>query len=313
MNTGGRHIEAFLEMMSAERGAAANTLDGYRRDLEDFAGFLSSGGTTLLEADDRSVRGYLIDLDDRGFAPSSAARRLSAIRQFYRFLFTDGLRTDDPTGTIDGPRQGRPLPKILSEADVDRLLGTAQRAAAEANDPARRLAALRLHALLELLYATGLRVTELVGLPAKAIVEGRRILTVRGKGSKERMVPLTPAAEEAIAAYRAFARKSGQKPGPFLFPADGAAGHLARQVFARDLKALAGLAGIASAKVSPHVLRHAFASHLLQNGADLRSVQQLLGHADISTTQIYTHVLEERLRRLVSDHHPLGQDAKKPG
>lgn len=307
----GHAIEAFLEMMSAERGAAANTLQSYRRDLDDFASFLKPRRTNVTKAATADLRAYLADLDGRGFAARSVARRLSALRQFYRFLFTDGLRTDDPTGTIDGPRVGAALPKVLSEAEVDRLIAMASAEAEAAQKPAERLSALRLQALLELLYATGLRVSELVALPAKAIVPGRRILTVRGKGAKERMVPLTPAAEAAVAAWRAFAKKAGAAASPFLFPADGAEGHLARQVFARDLKRLAALAGIPSAKVSPHVLRHAFASHLLQNGADLRSVQQLLGHADISTTQIYTHVLEERLRRLVTEHHPLAQ-ARRP-
>jgi integrase/recombinase XerD len=303
----GALVEAFLEMMSAERGAAGNTLAAYRRDLEDFVSFLGKGSQSVLAADAAAVRGYLVDLDDRGFSPRSAARRLSALRQFHRFLYAEGHRPDDPTGTMEGPRQGRALPKILSETDVDRLLGTARSEVEAAANPARRLAALRLAALLELLYATGLRVSELVGLPAKAITDGRRTMTVRGKGKKERMVPLTHAAMDAVGAYRAAAKKAGGGPSPFLFPADGAEGHLARQVFARDLKSLAALAGIAAAKVSPHVLRHAFASHLLQNGADLRSVQQLLGHADISTTQIYTHVLEERLRRLVTEHHPLAK------
>lgn len=301
----GHHIETFLEMMSAERGAAKNTLLSYRRDLEDLASFLRAHGRSLAEADAPVLRAYLGDLDHRGFAAQSVARRLSAIRQFYRFLFTEGVRTDDPTGTIDGPRRARALPRILSETDVDRLIEAARRDVAMADTPARRVAALRLNALLELLYATGLRVSELVSLPSKAVVAGRRVLLVRGKGAKERMVPLTPAAGKAIAAYRA---DGSAATSPFLFPADGAHGHLARQVFARDLKRLAARAGIASTKVSPHVLRHAFASHLLQNGADLRSVQQLLGHADISTTQIYTHVLEERLRRLVLDHHPLAKE-----
>ncbi|MGE3720034.1 MAG: tyrosine-type recombinase/integrase, partial [Bauldia sp.] len=259
---GGRHIEAFLEMMSAERGAAKNTLLSYRRDLEDFGGFVARRGG-VVNADADALRDYLSDLDHRGFAPRSVARRLSAIRQLYRFFFAEGIRTDDPTGTIDGPRQARALPKILSERDVDRLIEAARRDAEDAETPARRIAALRFYALIELLYATGLRVSELVGLPAKAIVPGRRVLMVRGKGAKERMVPLTPAAEAAVAAYRAAAKPVG----PFLFPADGAEGHLARQVFGRDLKRAAGLAGIAAAKVSPHVLRHAFASHLLQNGA----------------------------------------------
>ncbi len=295
-------------MMSAERGAAANTLASYERDLADFSAFLAGGGESLSKAGPEAVRGYLVDLDRRSFAARSVARRLSAIRQFYRFLFTDGIRADDPTGTVAGPRQGRAIPKVLSEAEVDRLLQAAGREAEEATNPAARLAALRLQALVELLYATGLRVSELVGLPRRALAGDRRIITVVGKGRKERIVPLTPAARNAVAAYAAARKEAGGGEGPFLFPAAGHDEHLARQVFARELKGLAARAGIASARVSPHVLRHAFASHLLQNGADLRSVQQLLGHADISTTQIYTHILEERLRRLVVDHHPLSKN-----
>ncbi|MCW5698094.1 MAG: site-specific tyrosine recombinase XerD [Bauldia sp.] len=301
------HIESFLEMMSAERGAAANTIDGYRRDLTDFAGFLSAGKTRVDTAGVAELRGYLADLERRGYAPRSAARRLAALRQFYRFLFTEGVRTDDPTGTLQGPRQGRPLPKIMSESDVDRLLDTARHEVEEAASPPALLAALRLRALVELLYATGMRVSELCGLPARAFAKERRFLTVRGKGNKERIVPLNAAAQRAVLAYAAARKRLKAADSPWLFPADTAEGHLARQVFARELKRLAGAAGLPAAKVSPHVLRHAFASHLLQHGADLRSVQELLGHADISTTQIYTHVLEERLRRLVSDHHPLAR------
>ncbi len=299
-------------MMSAERGAAANTLDGYRRDLSDFAGFLAAGPLDLATANTDAIRGYLVDLDRRGFAPRSVSRRLSAVRQFYRFLFTEGVRKDDPTGTVEGPRQSTAIPKVLSEADVGRLLETAERDVREANGPPALLAALRMRALVELLYATGLRVSELVGLPRRALAGDRRLLTVVGKGRKERMVPLTAAAQEALAAYDTERRraKQGHADSPFLFPATGQEGHLTRQAFARDLKGLAARSGIATAKISPHVLRHAFASHLLQNGADLRSVQQLLGHSDISTTQIYTHVLEERLKKLVTEHHPLAKARK---
>ena len=296
--------------MSAERGAADNTLASYRRDLADFSDFLSGGASDLLNADGEAVRGYLADLKIRGFADRSVARRLSAIRQFYRFLFADGVRTDDPTGTIDGPRGKTGIPKILSEAEVERLLDAAVKRVAEAKTPPARLAALRLRALIELLYATGMRVSELVSLPSRAVAGGRRVLTVTGKGRKERMVPLTQAARDAVDAYVLSRRQSAGADSGLVFPASGREGHLSRQVFARELKVLAASIGIGSAKVSPHVLRHAFASHLLQNGADLRSVQQLLGHADISTTQIYTHVLEERLKRLVLDHHPLAAPAK---
>ncbi|CAN7708255.1 site-specific tyrosine recombinase XerD [Mesorhizobium caraganae] len=301
MNSAAR-IEAFLEMMSAERGAAENTLSSYRRDLEDASQQIGGGLAGAAAAD---LRAYLDDIAARGFAPTSQARKLSAIRQFFKFLYAEGLRGDDPTGTLDSPKKGRPLPKTMSEADTGRLL---DRAALEAGDGVNgdRLAALRLHALVEVLYATGLRVSELVGLPVTVAQRDDRFFMVRGKGDKERMVPLSAKARTAMRAWlTARATVPAFADSPFLFPAAGDSGYLSRQVFARDLKGLAARAGIAAAKISPHVLRHAFASHLLQNGADLRAVQQLLGHADISTTQIYTHVLEERLVRLVNDHHPL--------
>ena len=301
MNSAAR-IEAFLEMMSAERGAAENTLSSYRRDLEDASQQIGGGLAGAAAAD---IRAYLDDIAARGFAPTSQARKLSAIRQFFKFLYAEGLRSDDPTGTLDSPKKGRPLPKTMSEADTGRLL---DRAALEAGNGVNgdRLAALRLHALVEVLYATGLRVSELVGLPVTVAQRDDRFFMVRGKGDKERMVPLSGKARTAMRAWLT-ARKTvpAFADSPFLFPAAGDSGYLSRQVFARDLKGLAARAGISAAKISPHVLRHAFASHLLQNGADLRAVQQLLGHADISTTQIYTHVLEERLVRLVNDHHPL--------
>ncbi|TGQ67405.1 site-specific tyrosine recombinase XerD [Mesorhizobium sp. M00.F.Ca.ET.186.01.1.1] len=303
MNSAAR-IEAFLEMMSAERGAAENTLSSYRRDLEDASQEIGGG---LAGAGAADIRAYLDDIAARGFAPTSQARKLSAIRQFFKFLYAEGLRGDDPTGTLDSPKKGRPLPKTMSEADTGRLI---DRAALEAGDTGLldndRLAALRLHALVEVLYATGLRVSELVGLPVTVAQRDDRFFMVRGKGDKERMVPLSAKARTAMRAWLAArAGVPALSDSPFLFPAASDSGYLSRQVFARDLKGLAARAGIASAKISPHVLRHAFASHLLQNGADLRAVQQLLGHADISTTQIYTHVLEERLVRLVNDHHPL--------
>ncbi|MER8515438.1 site-specific tyrosine recombinase XerD [Mesorhizobium sp. M1060] len=301
MNSAAR-IEAFLEMMSAERGAAANTLSSYRRDLEDASQQIAGGLAAAAAAD---IRAYLDDIAARGFASTSQARKLSAIRQFFKFLYAEGLRGDDPTGTLDSPKKGRPLPKTMSEADTGRLL---DRAALETGDAVNgdRVAALRLHALVEVLYATGLRVSELVGLPVTVAQRDDRFFMVRGKGDKERMVPLSAKARTAMRAWlTARATVPAFADSPFLFPAAGDSGFLSRQVFARDLKGLAARAGISAAKISPHVLRHAFASHLLQNGADLRAVQQLLGHADISTTQIYTHVLEERLVRLVNDHHPL--------
>ncbi|MDX8499485.1 site-specific tyrosine recombinase XerD [Mesorhizobium sp. VK4C] len=302
MNSAAR-IEAFLEMMSAERGAAENTLSSYRRDLEDASEAIGGG---LAGAGAADIRAYLDDIAARGFAPTSQARKLSAIRQFFKFLYAEGLRGDDPTGTLDSPRKGRPLPKTMTEAETGRLLDRAAEEAGGAAPAGDRLAALRLHALVEVLYATGLRVSELVGLPATVAQRDDRFFMVRGKGDKERMVPLSAKARAAMRAWLAArAERPAFAESPYLFPASSDSGHLSRQVFARDLKGLAARAGIAPAKISPHVLRHAFASHLLQNGADLRAVQQLLGHADISTTQIYTHVLEERLVRLVNDHHPL--------
>lgn len=298
----GARIEAFLEMMSAERGAADNTLSSYRRDLEDASEFLDG---RLADADSAGIRGYLDDIASRGFAATSQARKLSALRQFFRFLYAEGLRGDDPTGILDSPKKDRPLPKTMSEAETGRLL---DRAATEAADPASgdSLATTRMHALVEVLYATGLRVSELVSLPLTVALRDERFFVVRGKGDKDRMVPLSAKAREAMRCWLDERnRDPKQAESVFLFPSASESGHLPRQVFARDLKGLAARAGIASAKISPHVLRHAFASHLLQNGADLRAVQQLLGHSDISTTQIYTHVLEERLLKLVNEHHPL--------
>ncbi|CAN5286012.1 site-specific tyrosine recombinase XerD [soil metagenome] len=298
-------------MMSAERGAAPNTLASYRRDLEDYARFLSRRGAGLAKAGVEAVRAYLADLDARGFAASSAARRLSALRQMHQFLVSEGVRADDPTGIIEGPRKPARLPSVLGEAEVGRLIDAA-RDEALSEDPAsgRGLRALRLHALIELLYASGLRVSELVSLKAAAMRKDVRTLTVRGKGGHERLVPLTDKARVAVAAFLA-ARARAHGDAAWLFPSFGESGHLTRQHFARDLKDLAIRVGTAAAKVSPHVLRHAFASNLLQNGADLRVVQQLLGHADISTTQIYTHVLEERLRTLVVEHHPLARERRR--
>jgi integrase/recombinase XerD len=297
-------IEAFLEMMSAERGAARNTLDSYKHDLEDVAGFL--GSKRLLEATADDLRRYLGDLARRGFAATSVARRLSALRQLYRFLLEEKTIATDPTAVLDGPKRGRPLPKILSEREVERLLALAEEEARVAGSAGERSRAVRLWALLELLYATGLRVSELVGLPVAAGRARGDVILVRGKGGKERLVPLNTIAKAALAQHLAEREKHDRMArSSHLFPADGESGHLARQVFARDLKALAARAGLPAAKVAPHVLRHAFASHLLARGADLRTVQQLLGHADIATTQIYTHVLDESFRRLIEDHHPL--------
>jgi len=312
----GSLIELYLETLAAERGAAANTLEAYRRDLEDFSEKLSEYGRAIASAEGDEIRRYLATLSDRGFSAASLARRLSAIRQLYRFLYAEGLRKDDPAAAIEGPKRGRPLPKVLSIGHVDQLLTTAREGIDDAARPmGERLRAARLNCLLEVLYATGLRVSELVSLPASAARRDERMLIVRGKGNKERLVPLNDAAKRAMREYLALrteaesskTKKVAIKPSKWLFPSFGASGHLTRQHFARDLKALAGSAGLRPKQVSPHVLRHAFASHLLQNGADLRSVQTLLGHADISTTQIYTHVLEERLKSLVRDLHPLGE------
>lgn len=295
-------IEAFLEMLAAERGASANTLAAYRRDLEDFRA--RAGG--LEKAGSDTVRRYLASLARRGLAPSSQARRLSALRQFFRFLVADGMRADDPTATADRPKLRRHLPKILTIADVDRLLEAARLEATDVDrSPARHIGALRMLALIELLYATGLRVSELVSLPVSAGRGERPFIAVRGKGGRERLVPLNDAARAALSAYRDARSAAGKADTKWLFPADSAAGHLTRQAFARDLKRVALRAGLDPQKLSPHVLRHAFATHLLSGGADLRAVQTLLGHADISTTQIYTHVLDERLKELVNRHHPL--------
>jgi integrase/recombinase XerD len=306
-----RLIDLYLDMLAAERGAAANTLEAYRRDLIDFSVDVAEHGGSIAKAGSENIRDYLGRLAARGFSAASVARRLSAIRQLYRFLYAEGNRKDDPAAAIEGPKRGRSLPKVLSVAHVDQLLATARKAMEGDGAIMQRVRAARLNCLLEVLYATGLRVSELVTLPASAAQRDQRMLIVRGKGNKERLVPLNDAAGAAMRDYLALreeaakARKGSAKAGKWLFPSFGASGHLTRQHFARDLKALAAETGLRAKQVSPHVLRHAFASHLLQNGADLRSVQTLLGHADISTTQIYTHVLEERLKSLVRDLHPL--------
>jgi integrase/recombinase XerD len=299
-------IELFLDMLAAERGAGVNTLSAYRRDLEDLSAMLRAK-SSIAKATTDDLRGYLGVLAKRGFKASSVARRLSAIRQLYRFLYAESHRRDDPAAVLEGPKRGLTLPKILSIADVDRLLKLAHGDAADPKRPApERLRAARLACLLEVLYATGLRVSELVALPASAARQNARMLVVRGKGDKERLVPLNDASKRAMADYlKLLSTRPAHIETKWLFPSFGESGHLTRQHFARDLKALAGAAGLKPSQVSPHVLRHAFASHLLHNGADLRVVQTLLGHADISTTQIYTHVLEERLKSLVRDLHPL--------
>lgn len=298
------HVQAFLEMMTAERGAARNTIAAYRRDLEHFGAYLHSRSVRPEDADAEALRSYLEELAAAGMSPRTGARRLSALKQFYQFLFAEGARADDPSATIDSPRPGRPLPKYLSEDEVSRLLA----AASERKDAG----GLRLAALMEILYATGLRVSELVGLPLSAVTRDGRMLIVRGKGGKERMVPLTEPAVAAVAAYRRVRDRSGSAsgrrgPSPWLFPSRSREGHLTRVRLGQLLKELAAEAGLAPERVSPHVLRHSFASHLLAHGADLRSLQQMLGHADISTTQIYTHIQDERLRALLAAAHPLAR------
>jgi integrase/recombinase XerD len=304
----------FLDMLAAEQGAGVNTLDAYRRDLEDFSEFAAGAKSSFAGADTQLLRNYLEDLDERGFKSTTVARRLSAIRHLFRFLLSEKIRTDDPAAILSGPKRGRGLPKVLSIADVDRMLAQGRTQAQNVEASAQqRLRDARLYCLLEVLYATGLRVSELVSLPLTAARRDARMIVVRGKGNKERLVPLNETAKQAMADYLAAMaelQKAQPKKGAiskWLFPSFGESGHLTRQHFARDLKELAAASGIAPRLVSPHVLRHAFASHLLHNGADLRIVQTLLGHTDISTTQIYTHVVEERLKSLVRDLHPLAE------
>src|SRR6202795_1603343 len=313
-NSDARLTNLFLDMLAAEQGAGVNTLDAYRRDLTDFHEFLSRSGQSFAGAETQGLRDYLADLDARGFKSSSVARRLSAMRHLFRFLLNERIRSDDPAAILSGPKRGRGLPKVLSISDVDRLLGRAKALAGAPNASAlQRLRAIRLYCLLEVLYATGLRVSELVALPVSASRRDISMIVVRGKGNKERLVPLNQASRQAMADYLAAIealkpekKKNAASP-KWLFPSFGEGGHLTRQHFSRDLKELAVCAVLDARLVSPHVLRHAFASHLLHNGADLRIVQTLLGHTDISTTQIYTHVVEERLKSLVRDLHPLAE------
>ena len=298
--------DAFLEMMAVERAAARNTLTAYAKDLEDASGFLAGRGRDLADASAEDVEAYFLHLGQRGASPATAARRRAAMRGFYRFVLGEGWRGDDPSRRVDAPKQGRPLPKVLSRDEVDRLI-----AAAGARDGA---AALRLGCMIELIYASGLRISELVALPLSAVARDPAYLIVRGKGGKERLAPLNPAARTAIQAYLP-ARKShlpnGLKDSPWLFPSRGVARRLTARRFAQLLDEAASAAGVDPAKVSPHVLRHAFATHLLEGGADLRAVQTLLGHADIATTQIYTHVTGDRLQAVVADAHPLSRTRKR--
>ncbi|MBP7241408.1 tyrosine recombinase [Amaricoccus sp.] len=301
-------LPRFLEALRAERDAAQNTLAAYARDLTDFADFLRPRGRDFASAARADVEAYLVALEDRGMAQATRARRLSAIRQFYRFAFLEGWRTDDPGALLKGPRKARALPGTLSEAEVDRLLDAAER---HGRTPAERL---RTTCLMQLLYATGLRVSELVALPAAAVRGDPRMILIRGKGGRERMAPLSDPARRALAAWLAArdatedaAAREGKARSPFLFPARGRKGHPGRERFFVLIKTLAAEAGVSPAAVSPHALRHAFATHLLANGADLRVIQTLLGHASIATTEIYTHVLDARLKELVLEKHPLAE------
>lgn len=298
------HLVAFLDMLTAERGASPNTIDAYRGDLEGFLDYLSDGSVAPLAAGTQNIQGYIAAMANAGQAPTSRSRRLSAIKQYYRFLFAEGLIEADPTSGLQGPKKQRSLPKVLSIAEVDRLLDASQKRC-EGVEGRAMFRALRFHCLLELLYATGMRVSELVGLPRTVLRGDKRVFSIKGKGGRERLVPLNA---EARAALDRFLEVSGRfDNSQWLFPSKSASGHMTRQRFAQDLKDVAAEAGIGGDRISPHVLRHAFASHLLDRGADLRTVQQLLGHADISTTEIYTHVLQERLKALVNTHHPLAK------
>jgi integrase/recombinase XerD len=305
-----RDVEAFLEMLQAERGASINTVKAYSADLGHLVAFLGRRKQGPRNADANALRAYLKALDHAGMTPRTVARRLSVIRQFFRFLLAEQWRADDPSSTLDSPKLGRPLPKVLSRADVDRLIAAAKK---KGDDDGVREDGGRMATLLEILYGTGLRVSELVTLPLAAVERDPAVLVVRGKGNKERLVPLSDPARAAITQWRrvrAIALGDGETS-RYLFPSRGRSGHLTRQRFAQLLKEAAFAANIDPARVSPHVLRHAFASHLLEGGADLRSVQLMLGHADIATTQIYTHVLDEKLRSLVQDKHPLARRGRR--
>ena len=308
----GHWINAFLDALAAERGASINTLSAYKRDLEGFDDWAKDTGTSLAEATSAEVEAFLIHLDTQGLAASTRARKLSALKQFYRFTFEEGWRAENPAIAISGPAKTKSLPKTLSEADVEALLQAARQMGRSEADRLRNTC------LLELLYATGMRVSELVSLPVAAARGDPAMLLVRGKGDKERMVPLSAPARDAMALWlmerdaqeAEAAAKTGAKgraPSRYLFPSRGKAGHLTRTRFYILIKELAAFAGLKTESISPHTLRHAFATHLLANGADLRVIQTLLGHADLSTTEIYTHVLEERLKALVETHHPLAK------
>ena len=300
--TSSGQIEAFLEMMAVERASSKNTLTAYGKDLADAQAFLKGRGADLSNARPEQIEAYFAALSDRGMSPATAARRRSAVRQFYRFVLGEGWRSDDPSRRVDAPKKGRPLPKVLSRAEVDAII-----AAAGERDGAQGL---RLACMVELAYASGLRISELTALPLSVLARDPAYLIVKGKGGKERLAPLNDAARAAVKAYlevrKGFLPK-GDAANPWLFPSRSKAGRLTPRRFAQLLDEAAADAGIDPARVSPHVLRHAFATHLLEGGADLRVVQKLLGHADIATTQIYTHVAGERLREVVASKHPLAK------
>lgn len=306
-----RWISTFLDACAADLGAARNTQLAYGRDLMDFADWLEGRGLSLAGADRAAVEDYLVACDAQGLSRATRARRLSSIRQLYRFAVEEGWRDDNPALRLAGPGRAASLPKTLSENEVTRLMEAARN---RGRSPGDRL---RDTALFELIYATGLRVTELVSLPVAAVRGDPRMILVRGKGDKERMVPLSAPARAAVAAWLAHrdaeeeaARKAGRAPSRFLFPGEGREGHLTRQYFHHLVKDVAVLAGLSPARVTPHVLRHAFATHLLAHGADLRVIQTLLGHSDIATTEIYTHVLDDHLKDLVLTRHPLARKGR---
>ena len=300
LSKSGRHVERFLEMMSAERGSAENSLQAYGRDLAHYLDYL--GRTDVLAATSDDIRDYLAHLEAQGFARTTAARRLSAVRQFHQFMHGEGVAASNVAAIVESPKAARPLPKILTVADIDLML-TEAKARVARSEGKSKFKAERLHCLLELLAATGLRVSELVGLTVRAVTADDAFLTIRGKGGRERLVPVSARARDVLINYL----KSLEPDCKWLFPSHGASGSLTRQHFALELKGLAAACGLDAAKISPHVLRHAFASYLLEKGADLRSVQQMLGHAEISTTQIYTHVQVGRLQAVVESHHPLAK------
>jgi integrase/recombinase XerD len=305
-------ISSFLEAQAAELGAATNTQLAYGRDLKDFSAYLQHRKQDFASAARENVEAYLVHCDAQGLAKSTRARRLSAIKQLYRFAFEEGLRSDNPAIQIAGPGQDKRLPKILSEDEVDRLLDAARTLGRSPQERVRNTC------LMELLYATGMRVTELVSLPISAARGDPRLLLIMGKGGKERMVPLSPPARDALSDWLVLrdkqdeAKAAARKPiSRFLFPSHGKSGHLTRHRFYLMIKEFAVASGVTPSKVTPHTLRHAFATHLLANGADLRAIQTMLGHADVATTEIYTHVLEERLSELVLQHHPLAKDGTR--